>query len=268
MSTYENIYLTREQIEGIISDYTDELIRVEIMAQFPDYGTGEFPSSIIDRCTDYSLNDLMESHRELSGYVYIEHPRHGCLHWEEPPSPHRQYAVVGDPGTDGPPRRNSAVVMVWDVSEKPYRLIYFHWIDGNGSYIPFLQSYQYAVRRYSPQFTLMDTSGPQKALDELALKHAGIHVEQVPFGKEKDAMINRLKMLLTNGELRFPFIRGIIRQLRGYTRKDDKIPQDIVSAMLQLAHLSSRLESTEGTGSIHVTRYGSRSSRGRRVTRR
>jgi hypothetical protein len=60
------------------------------------------------------------------------------------------YLLASDPGTASPPKRNSPVVMVWDVTEKPYELVYFHWVSGNGSYIPWLNSMKYALEKYNP----------------------------------------------------------------------------------------------------------------------
>lgn len=270
ITTHENTFLSSEQIQEIIADYSDELIRVEVMAEFPDYGEGEFSRSAIEGCTDFVLNDLMEDaiRSGRAGYVYVEHPRHGCLHWEEPHIPGRTYIIAGDPGTGAPPRRNAAVVLGFDVSEVPYRLVYFHWIGGGGSYTPFLESFKYAMEKYRPIFKAMDTTGTQKAIDELAFRHLGLRVDSINFVREKDAMLNKLKMLLNERMLRFPFIKGMIHQLRTYRRRDEKIPQDIVSAMMEIAHLVGVMGSSQEVGAFRLPRASSRRSRGRRVSRR
>ena len=138
------------------AEYPPEMIDVELKGMFPDFGYGTFPAGHIHACTDISLNDLAEEalHPEdgniKKGYVVDECARHGILHFELPSDPHRMYVMAGDPGTDGPPRRNAGVVIVWDVTEKPYKQVYFDWVSGKGSYMPFINTYKYAIHQVQP----------------------------------------------------------------------------------------------------------------------
>lgn len=257
VATFDNKYLTPAQLEELTADYPEELARVELYGHFPDYGLSEFSRASIDACEDASLNDLMEykmglvgsdggepTGKKAPGYEYVVHPRHGILKWEEPADPNRIYLLAGDPGTDGPPRRNAAVVMVFDVTEEPSRMVYFDWIDGNGSYFPFLNSFKYAMQKYKPVIKGMDSTGQQKAIDELAFESKGLLIDPVNF-QDKDAMLNALKFAISQAELRFPRIAGLRRQLRDYRRKDDKLAQDLVVTLMMVAHLKRFLPSKE-----------------------
>jgi hypothetical protein len=155
-----------------------------------------------------------------------------------PADPTKIYIMAGDPGTDSPPRRNAGVVAVMDITEKPNKVVYFHWVDGRGSYNPFLFSYKYALAKYRPVLRGMDTTGPQKAIDELAFENVGISVDGINFQRDKEAMLNSLSQSVTNHEMCWPAVKGIIRQMQSYSREEDKkLAQDIVMTLAQLAFL-------------------------------
>ena len=255
-TTYDNTFLTLEQIEEIVADYTDSMIEQEIMAQFPDYGDTEFSRSSIEQCEAVLMNDEMEMAtrnvdgdphwRPKKGWEVREHPRHGIVYWHIAPDPGRRYIMAGDPGSSSPPKRNAGVVMVCDVTTKPYELVFLHWVDGRGSILPFLRSYKYAMDVYQPVFCGLDATGPQKGMEELAFEDQGIHVDRINFQKDKDQMVNSLKYALTKSLFRFPFIKGLHEQLRRYRREEDKkMAQDTVATFMQIAHLTRFLPSEE-----------------------
>lgn len=245
-TTYMNTRLDPQQIHMMELEYTDEMAAVELRAEFPDYGMSFFPSSHLTACIDQDMNDEMEDavHPEgrkipKKGYSIFEDNRHGILKFEMPADPGRYYIMAGDPGTDDPPRRNTAVVMVFDMTTKPMRLVYFDWVMGHGSYNPFLQSYKYAMEKYSPVYKGMDTTGTQKAIDELAFQNYGISIDGLNFNRDKEGMLNSLSLAVSNHNFRWPVIKGLIHQMSSYTRDDDKnIAQDIVMTLAQIAYLA------------------------------
>ncbi len=264
--------------------YIPDWQREEILALFPDWGDTEFPVKFIDACEDVYLNDMMEQMvnpvilaengeeipgKPLPGAAVIELPRIGVTLWEMPWDPLRQYVLASDPGTLSPPKRNAPVVMVWDVTEKPYILVYFHWVSGGGSYMPWLSSFKYAAAKYRPVFKGIDSTGPQKAIDELVLERDGFSMDSVNFAHDKAGMLNALKLLLQNHELRFPAIKGLRHQLRTYKVKDDDIAQDLVATMMVFAHLERFLPTSGGVEvrTIKKASSGSRNARSRRATR-
>jgi len=244
-STYDNVRLLPAQIHAMEADYSPEMIEVELKGNFPDYGYSMFPSGHMRSCTDQSLYDMAwiglnpETGKPKPGFVLAEDPRHGITHFELPYNPQRTYIMGGDPGTENVPKRSAAPVIVLDVTEKPYRVVYFDWVSGSGSYKPFLRSYKYALEKYNPILKGIDATGPQKALDELGFEEYGIQTDKLNFTTEKNAMLNALSMLVTNHHIAWPPIKGLLRQMGEYTiARDAKIAQDIPMTLAMLAHLA------------------------------
>jgi hypothetical protein len=242
VETYMNTRLTAEQIALMEAEYPAEMIDVELRGMFPDYGMSMFPKGHVTACTDQSLYDLAYEgfyENKKRGWRLDENPRHGIMHYERPFTPGRRYVVAGDPGTDNPPKRNSGMVVAWDVTDKPYELVYFDWVAGKGSLNPFLDSFKHAVRTYRPLFKGIDATGTQKYIDELAFKNRGLEVDSINFSRDKEAMLNSLLYTINNQQLRFPPIKGLIHQLGIYTRDRDKeIAQDIVMTLAMASMLA------------------------------
>ena len=274
ISTYENRHLTKKTIELMEAEYSDDMIDVELKALFPDYGLSMFPSRHIEVCTDQSLNDAVEAAlrpergKPKPGYRLEEHPRYGITLFEMPVDPYGHYVMAGDPGQDGPPRRNAGVVLVMDIAKTPNQVVYFHWVDGRGSYNPFLASYKYAMEKYLPIYKGMDTTGTQKAIDELAFENQGLQIDGINFQRDKEAMLNSLSSYVTNHQISWPAIKGLVTQMSTYNRESDKsIPQDIVMGLGELAFLARHAPEDEG-GEVQVGRNyverRRRTTRGRR----
>ena len=240
-----NTHLTDLQIRMMEAEYSDDMIDVELNGKFPDYGSSTFPSSHVSACTDQSLNDAMEAAlrpetgKSKPGWMIEVHPRYGVTKFEVPYIPGHIYVMGGDPGTDGPPKRNSPVVCVADISVKPMKLVYFHWVEGRGAYTPFLNSFKYALDKYHPAMRGIDITGTQKAIDELAFENFGISVDGISFQRDKEAMINCLIDDVSEHRWTWPVITGLVRQMMSYVRSEDrKIPQDIVMVMAMISYLS------------------------------
>ena len=244
IETYMNEHLTRRTIALMEKEYPDEMIDVELRAMFPDYGMSMFAKSHLTACFDQSLNDAMvlglnpDEGKPKPGYREEVHHRHGITLWELPYTPGHMYIMAGDPGTDSPPKRNSGVICVFDVTHRPARMVYFDWVDGRGSYNPFLNSYRYAISKYHPVLKGLDSTGTQKAIDELAFENNGIAVDGINFQKDKEGMLNSLISVISNHEVMMPLIKGVNNQLSIYARdKDKKIAQDIVMTLAIAAFL-------------------------------
>ena len=238
--------ILRDAIKLIEADYPPEMIDVELRGFFPDYGMSMFPLGHVQACTDAALNDEMEeairpedNRKPAAGFNLIEWPRVGPILFEMPKRNNSLYVIAGDPGVDMPPKRNAAVVMVIDVTVKPHTVVYFHWVPGRGSYHPFMESYKYALGKYLPVAKGMDTTGPQKALDELGFQDFDLVIDAMNFGALKEAMLNSLLIDVTSHNLRWPRIQGLLTQMSTYKRGEDKnIPQDIVMTLAMLSWLS------------------------------
>ena len=245
------------------AEYSDDMIDVELKALFPEYGMSFFPKGHLHACTDQSLNDAMEEALRpekgspKKGYDVEEHPRYGITKFQLPPNPRHAYIMAGDPGTDGPPHRNAGVVGVFDVTSRPIELVYFHWTEGKGSYNPFLNSYKMAMEMYRPVLKGMDTTGPQKAIDELAFENMGLSIDGINFQRDKDAMLNSLSMDVTNHNIKWPVIKGLIKQASSYSKELElkKGDQDIVMMLAQgsfLARFVSDPETIEDQQAVNL----------------
>lgn len=243
--TYDNTHLLPAQIAAMERSYPAEMIDVELNAEFPDFGYGMFPENHIAACTDFMINDEVNeavrtsTGKPKAGYRLDEDPRHGILRLELPFSPNGLYIAASDPGVDNPPKRNTGVVMVADISEGDLRLVYFDWVIGNGSYAPFIRSFKYAIDKYAPVLRGIDATGTQKALDELAFENYGIQTDKLLMQRDKDAMLNALSIDVTGHRWRWPQISGMYRQLSTYSREAESksFPQDIVVTLAQLSFL-------------------------------
>ena len=270
-STYDNTFLTKQQIALMEAEYPPSLIRVELGGYFPDFGFGMFPKSHVDACTDVYMNDILneairnDTGKVKKGFDVVEDPRQGILKFEFPRESGHRYILAGDPGVDNPPRRNTAVNIVLDVTKRPHKMVYFDWCRGNGSYYPFLDSYKYAIKKYQPTIKGMDATGTQKAIDELAFESKGIQLDKIHFGRDKSAILNDLSFAVTAHELSFPMVKGLNNQMLSYSRereRDKRFAQDIVMALGMATHLA-RYAPEEGASDhdIRPNNYRDRRSR-------
>lgn len=257
VTTWDNTTLTKEQIELMEAEFPADYADIEMRALFPDFGMSTFPRNHVKACTDANMNDDMEialrpeTGNPKTDWKLEEWPRVGVVHFEVPPVKDHLHIMAGDPGVDNPPKRNSPCVMVFDITARPARMVYFHWISGKGSYKPFLNSYQYAADLYMPIAKGVDTTGPQKAIDELGFENFGLVVDNLNFGHLKDVLINSLMMALAAQSIKFPRIEGLNKQLLTYDRYKDKgTAQDLVMTLAQIAYLLRNYKDTEGRSAI------------------
>lgn len=247
VSTYDNPYLTRKQVEAIERRITDPTTRQQYLHGDRPIPRGkEFPDTLLAKARDPSLDDAMR-HGLASGdgrYEMVEAPRAGVVYWKLPPEDGHVYIVVGDPGQGTPPDRNSPVVIVFDVTnfpETPASLVAFAWPDGRGSYHPFVAQFEEWVQLYRPIVAAFDASGPQKGIDELVFRERGLMVEGLQLSGRKFEMVNALKMLMDNDKIRMPCgIQGIWLQLAGWQPNDKRLRQDIASTLFMAAYVMMR----------------------------
>ena len=238
--TRDNTNLTEDQIQLMEAEYSDEELAVEMNAEFPDYGMSFFPKSHINFCTSLDLlstgqDAVMNSEKD---WVIEEHFRHGITKWEMPYDPDAYYVMAGDPGKDDPPRRSSGCIGVLDINKTPAKLVYFHWTAGHGSINPFMDSFNYAINKYNPIVKMVDNTGPQSGTQEIGFTNVGIETDGINFNSKKHAALNHLSYNVTNHEMEWPIIKGLVKQMSSFTLENDKkdgFPQDIVMMLGMLA---------------------------------
>lgn len=206
-----------------------------------------FSIGTVTGCENWSSNrhaqyNILEKEIPTPEWDYRETTGAGCVHYEEPSEfrSGRQYLLVGDPGKDNPPNRNSGVIMCFDTSDfpnHPAKLVYFDWVAGNGSYDPFIISYSHAWNKYKPYDALIDSTGTQSLWNEQILFDRGIWATGMNFSTQKKGMLVSAMRQAERHLFEWPYIQGIRSQLLAYDITDDeKLPQDIVATLMMTAY--------------------------------
>lgn len=248
--TADNPYLTRWQIDNIRARFENEdEANVWMNADRP-LGSGEvFTRKIIEMCTNKGINETAKSayDQAIPDALYKEVPNIGVQHFQLPPDDNRYYLVVGDPGQDNPPNRNSPVIMVWDVTEfpaAPAKMVAFHWVSGNGTYWSFINEFERLVYLYKAQGRCaFDSTGMQKMIDEVVYAERGLLVEGMNSSTitEKMAIVNAGRTLMGRGRLMFPYLSHLLAQLIRYTIPEKpRVPQDLVMCLCMSAAFMMR----------------------------
>lgn len=239
VTIYDNPYIPQWQKDEIFASMTPEDRDVDLYGHFPEGLGSIFRNQLVNDAIDAALNDVLDEAIEEArpGYDVRRAGYSGILRYEVPREQGRTYVLGGDPGVGTPPHRNAPCVIVLDVTEKPFTLVYFDWIDGGGRYRPFLESFRYAKDKYHPLFSGIDSTGPQMMMNELAFEEHGIEVDSINFSRDKMGMVNATRMLLGERQLRMPLLTGLSRQLKQYELDDRDLAQDTVCALMMCAHL-------------------------------
>jgi hypothetical protein len=241
VSSYDNEALSEEQLERYKRDVgNDKASEDTFLKGFRPIGNGEhFPASSVEKCHSLLLDDLMKSHllNETPGYRVIEAPRIGIVKWEMPPQPDNKYLVIADPGWGNPPKRNAAVIGVWDISyfpQQPAQLTAFSWVFGNNSPDPWMQQFYDYVQLYKAQGrAAYDATGLQSGYERWVEIFQRILSEGLKMGGANKYMhLNATKILMSRGLVNFPTIPGWISQMAKYQLPDDNLDTDIVSMLM------------------------------------
>lgn len=248
ITTYDNPYLTAEQIASMERRITDPDKRRQMLsAERPMPRGREFPPELLTMAKDTNLDATMQSGLDgkVVGFAREEMEKAGIVKWELPPSSYNRYVLIGDPGQGTPPNRNSAVAIVVDVTgfpEVPCSLAAFNWIDGRGSYWPFINKMKEYTTAYRPLYTAIDATGAQKSMNELAFVQAGILAEGLNVSNMKMAYVLALKLVMGNSLMHLPDeVKGIWFQLATWRMPDAKLKQDIASTLFMLGYVLNRL---------------------------
>ena len=248
ITTYDNPYLTKDQVAAMERRIRDPDKRDQmLLAKRPMPRGREFTPELLKMAEDESLDALMHSglDNDAPDFRLDVMERAGIVLWELPPSRMDNYILVGDPGQGTPPYRNSAVAMVFKVTgfpKSPCSLAAFAWIDGRGSYWPFIDKIKEYYHKYRPIYTAFDSTGSQKMMNELAFTQADVLAEGLNFSNLKQAFVLSLKLIMGKGLILMPKeIKGIWHQLSGWHMPDKKLRQDIASTLFMAGYVLNRL---------------------------
>ena len=247
--TADNPHLSLRDIQLMEEDIPEEIRAVEMEGQRPTGRGLYFPLHVVQSCEDWTINDLVYDAVEASvpGAVYEESSRVGVTRIARPYLPMHEYLIVGDPGTGNLPRRNAGVILVFDITGFPFDsgskadLVAFAWVSGNGRYKNFEVQYKTWWEYYRCGLcAALESTGPQKSYAEYAftigLRGQQMLVEETDMsGNKKMEALQAAIQIMQRGLFKIPFIRGMRTQLTAYELPDDKLAQDIVSALMVAA---------------------------------
>lgn len=257
VSSRHNHNISEEQLKRMLARIPEDERERFIDGTRPEGRGNFFDKTAVYECeVPYEIEIAEERQKEgLFGYRVEKLHGAGVTYYSKPPEANRLYMVFGDPGVDAAPKRNSPVLMCWDVTDFPVlpaRLVCFYWGNGDGKIGPFIYQLMNMINTYKPMYMGIDSTGTQKnmnyLINEYALKknfednasYAGMpNVAGLDFsGPKKIAYLHATRLLIEAKLLSWPKdIVGIRSQLTNYSYENDKkIAQDIVATMSMSAH--------------------------------
>lgn len=280
-SSYDNPYLTEKDFKRYESQVApDEQSRKQYLFGERPLGNGShFSRQVLQLIIDTWLDEMMMLGRRVegSGYTVLEAQGVGIYEWSIPPQAGRNYLVVSDPGTGNPPKRDSPVILVWDITDfpgtrlnpMPAKLVGFYWVFGNGNIDNWATTYHRVVTYYKAYTTnAFDATGWQSGYDQWLPMLTGIYAEKINFGgQNKFMIINAGKVLAANAMLKIPkALTAITEQLSRYEHPEpNNLRQDITMAFCMSAWWLQRLfdwTEEEDDSTIEVERENRYARRG------
>lgn len=172
ISSRDNKNITEKQLKAMLKDIPEEEIGQFIDGTRPEGRGNYFAKEWIYEAEDDIYGKMIQTFVEKETPGYVMQTQYGCgvVNLVVPKSSQGNYVIVGDPGTDGAPNRNSPVIGVWDVSSFPQSkasLVGFWWGSGNGSITPFVNKLLWFMELYNPIWTGIDSTASQKNMAEL-----------------------------------------------------------------------------------------------------
>jgi len=248
LTSFDNPYLTAKQLVDIERRFRDKDEARRLMYSERPLPKGkEFTQKLVEASQSESLDRIMNDAiaENMPGYIIEDSRAAGVVKWMLPSRRDRLYIMAGDPGQANPPSRNSPVVMVFDVTDfpkKPATLAAFHWIYGYGSYWPFINAMEMLHNEYHPYYAAFDSTGTQKAFDDLAILSQD--KAWVPLNNSglKMHMVLCLKVLMGRGFIQIPkSLYSVWNQLLMWHMPDKQLRQDIASTMFMVGYALNQI---------------------------
>jgi hypothetical protein len=254
VSTRVNKNVTDKQLREMLKHIPEDDRARFIDGSRPEGKGIYFNRSALAACEDPLSGEMVKKAVDegIKGFTYATQYSCGVVHYGIPFVKDHLYIVIGDPGSDNAPGRNSPVIMVWDVTDFPQMpmiLVNFWWGSGYGRISPFVDKLLELKLAYNAIFTGIDSTGPQKNFAELLniqnfdpdadLNAPGSSgVAGLDFsGARKPAYLVAARLTIEGKMIGWPAdCIGIRAQLANYDPLKDragqpKIPQDIVATV-------------------------------------
>lgn len=254
VSTYHNKNVTSKQVEMLLKNVPEKDRERYITGSRTETEGGWIPKRVVMECSSKEMSEIAEtSAKSQDGWVFNGNVYLGWMHYETPVMPDRLYILVGDPGTGAAPSRNAPCIQVWDCSFLPEdgtaRLAAFWWGNGNGSIMPFVETYLSFLKKYKPILAGMDATATQKSMAEILsadkLKGQEYSVQAITgldfSGGKKYTYLTALRFMLEGKRMIWPDrIKGM-HQIISYDPVRDtaagRIAQDVVVTTAMAAYV-------------------------------
>jgi len=248
MTSFDNPVLTHRSLADMERRFRDrDEARRMMYAERPLPQGKEFTADTIAKAQSEGLDAIMTDAQDqlLSGYIFESSRNAGITRWIIPPQRDHMYIMAGDPGQGNPPYRNSACVMVFDVTampQKPAQLAALDWVYGNGSYWPFINRMTQWYDEYKPYIAAFDSTGMQKSFDDLGILDNEKVWMPLNFSGIKMHMVLCAKVLLSRGIIQMPkSVFSIWNQLLMWQMPDTNLQQDIASTVFMAAYVINQI---------------------------
>lgn len=249
VKTTDNPLLAAEDVQLIMQDYSDRMIRQELEGEFLDSETSEFQLDQVLTCCDEVhdavVQQLMREINEWRGRTGRKRSLKADLGFAEElvrfelePQAGHQYLASWDLGKRATKAgRNATVGMVFDITEHPWRMVAYRYEEGT-MYLPAVQWIEDLHTCYSSRgtrcITVIDASGKGDVLNEIITAEHRFSVEGIVYSAMvKPNLLAAGKLAIERGLVRFPFIRRFVDQLSIYEQDDKELPQDTVMTFCQ-----------------------------------
>jgi hypothetical protein len=258
--TSANHNVTQRQTNNILRFIRDKEEQERMLEGKRPEGKGiYFSRERVNACADDYLNEYLSTRVDQNepGFDTIRVPTFDLVSYSMKPKPGSYTFLLGDPGSDNYPSRNSPCIGVIDAYNfpiEPATLLAFWWGMGNGKIQPFVDQFYSWQKRFRPIFSGVDSTGPQKGMVEVL--NLSVLWNDIPAAGERDSIYGldfsgskkpmylvALRNLIEMGLLVWPSAaRGIKMQLLNYDPTKDrygqqKIAQDIVAMLAMAAHV-------------------------------
>jgi hypothetical protein len=258
-SSYDNIFLTDADLARfeLTSGYSEEIRLQNLFGKRPLGDGKEFPRFLLEAMRTPGLDDIMnngiseedkraeENPDYVRKFIKKQARRVGVYEWLLPPMKGHKYMVMSDPGTKDPPNRDSAVIMVWDITnfpghrDDPYPavLVGFVWVYGGGSINTWATRFMEIVRHYNAILQCgFDATAYQSGYEQWIPILGDLYPEKVNLaGNGKFLCLNAAKVLTSRQMIQTPAeITGLYSQLALYEYPESKTSpqQDITMCFI------------------------------------
>jgi hypothetical protein len=257
--TSANKNVTDRQVKNSMKFIRDPEEQERLLMGLRPEGKGKyFAKGRVASAADTYLSEFIEMKvsKGEDGYKLIKAPTLGAVEYQMPKTSDYCF-LLGDPGTNTFPARNSPVIAVIDASklpESPAIVTAFWWGNGNRHIQPFIDKFYEYKEKYRPIFCGADSTGPQAGMVQLMNLQKiwdGVPLRelwgQVPISGMDFSVGRKMNMLLSLrnmielGLLKWANIaKGIKMQMYSYDPMLDrggepKIAQDIVATLAMAA---------------------------------